>query len=286
MLTKGFGGKGFAVGRLKRHNFCPASALRNRCCIDTKRCLCGIWSKIWRALGTKKNTKVTLRYGTGVALTLSAVCVEFEAKFGELGAPRKHKSHTNSAGRKFALLEGLSHDLVCTGSIYHVHFAWQVWHGQLSPRFKFNKLKGFSGVEIDQKHVDKRILGGKGFAVGRLKRHNFCPASALRNRCCIDTKRCLCGIWSKIWRALGTKKNTKVTLRYGTGVALTLSAVCVEFEAKFGELGAPRKTQKSHFSRKKVCASWRFESWLGLYRIDLSCPFCLAGVAWSVITPF
>ena len=48
------------------------------------------------------------------------------------------------------------------GSIYHVHSAWQVWHGQLSPRFKFNKLKSFSGVEIDQNHVDKRILGGKG----------------------------------------------------------------------------------------------------------------------------
>ena len=108
------------------------------------------------------------------------------------GHQEKYKSHT-SVGRKFAPVEGLSHDLVCTGSIYHVHFAhfaWQVWHGQLSPRFKFNKLKSFSGVEIDQNHVDKRILGGKGFAVGRLKRHNFCPASALRNRCCIDTKRC------------------------------------------------------------------------------------------------
>ena len=102
------------------------------------------------------------------------------------GHQEKYKSHT-SVGRKFAPVEGLSHDLVCTGSIYHVHFAWQVWHGQLSPRFKFNKLKSFSGVEIDQNHVDKRILGGKGFAVGRLKRHNFCPASALRNRCCIDT---------------------------------------------------------------------------------------------------
>ena len=76
-----------------------------------------------------------------------------------------------------APLEGLSHDFVSTGSIYHVHFAWQVWHGQLSPRFKCNKLKSFSGVDIDQNHVDKRILGGKGFAVGRLKRHNFCPAS-------------------------------------------------------------------------------------------------------------
>ena len=85
--------------------------------------------------------------------------------------------YITSVGRKFAPVEGLSHDLVCTGSIYHVHFAWQVWHGQLSHRFKFNKLKSFSGVEIDQNHVDKRILGGKGFAVGRLKRHNFCPAS-------------------------------------------------------------------------------------------------------------
>ena len=92
------------------------------------------------------------------------------------GHQEKHKSHT-SVGRKFAPVEGLSHDLVCTGSIYHVHFAWQVWHGQLSPRFKFNKLKSFSGVEIDQNHVDKRILRGKGFAVGRVKRHNFCPAS-------------------------------------------------------------------------------------------------------------
>ena len=76
---------------------------------------------------------------------------------------------------------------------------------------------------------------------------------------------------------MGTKKNTKVTLRYGTGVALTLSAVqvdilshrcCVdtkrdharqetihvyvEFEAKFGELWAPRKTQKSHCVTEQV----------------------------------
>ena len=46
-----------------------------------------------------------------------------------------------STGRKFALVEGLSHDLVCAGSNYHVHFAWQVWHGQYSPGFKF-KLTG------------------------------------------------------------------------------------------------------------------------------------------------
>ena len=104
------------------------------------------------------------------------------------GHQEKYKSHT-SVGRKFAPVEGLSHDLVCTGSIYHVHFAWQVWHGQLSPRFKFNKLKSFSGVEIDQNHVDnKMILGGKGFAAGRLKRHNFCPASV----CLLILSRCWC----------------------------------------------------------------------------------------------
>ena len=37
-----------------------------------------------------------------------------------------------------------------------------MWHGQYSPGFKFNKLKSFSRGKIDQNHVDKRILGGKG----------------------------------------------------------------------------------------------------------------------------
>ena len=56
-------------------------------------------------------------------------------------------------------IEGLSHDLVCAGSIYHVHFAWQVWHGQYSPGFTFDRLKSLSRWEIDQNHVDKRIQG-------------------------------------------------------------------------------------------------------------------------------
>ena len=68
-----------------------------------------------------------------------------------------------STGRKFALVEGLSHDLVCAGSNYHVHFAWQVWHGQYSPRFKSNKLKSFARVEIDRNHVDLKDSRGKGF---------------------------------------------------------------------------------------------------------------------------
>ena len=82
-------------------------------------------------------------------------------------------------GRKFALVEGLSHDLVCAGSNYHVHFAWQVWHGQYSPRFKSNKLKSFSWAEIDRNHVDLKDSRGKGFALRRLNKHNFCPASVL-----------------------------------------------------------------------------------------------------------
>ena len=82
-----------------------------------------------------------------------------------------------STGRKFALVEGLSHDLVCAGSNYHVQFAWQVWHGPCSPGFKFNKLKSFSRVEVDRNHVDLKDSSGKGFAVRRLNKHNFCPAS-------------------------------------------------------------------------------------------------------------
>ena len=119
--------------------------------------------------------------------------MEFEAAFGELvGNPRKHKSHT-STGRKFALLEGLSHDLVRAGSTYYVHFAWQVWHGQYSPGFKFNKLKSFSRVKIDQNHVDKRILGGKGLQYGS-----------------------------------STSITFVLPVRYGTGVALTLRTVLVD----------------------------------------------------------
>ena len=43
----------------------------------------------------------------------------------------------------------------------------------IHPVFKLNKLKSFSRREIDENHVDKRILGGKGFAVGRLNKHSI-----------------------------------------------------------------------------------------------------------------
>ena len=78
--------------------------LSNRCCVDTKRDharqenisrLRGIWSKIWRALGTKKNTKVTLRYGTGVALTLSAVQVDILSNRCCVDTKRDHARQEN-----------------------------------------------------------------------------------------------------------------------------------------------------------------------------------------------
>ena len=90
--------------------------------------------------------------------------LEFVAKFGELwGNPRKYKSHT-LAGRKFALLEGLIHDLKSVPD----RFIMSILRGRCGTvnyhpvLYKINKLKSFSGVEIDQNHVDKRILGGKG----------------------------------------------------------------------------------------------------------------------------
>ena len=206
-----------------------------------------------------------MRYGTGIALTLRCWCGSTHAKcqcntwaathwpkercwfaiwsqIWKNGATQatqeKHKKHT-STGRKFALVECLSHDLVCAGSIYHVHFAWQVWHRQHTSGLK-KKLKSLSRGEIDKSHVDKRILGGKGLQYEDSTSITFCPVSALRDRCCIDTKvfmwihsaECECNTWAgthwpkerrwfgicgQIWRAMGQprqpKKNTKVTLR-------------------------------------------------------------------------
>ena len=60
-----------------------------------------------------------------------------------------------------------------------------------------SKLRRYSpggGGKSDQNHVDKRILEGKGSQYeDSTSIRNFCPASALWPRCCIDTKRCSCG---------------------------------------------------------------------------------------------
>ena len=60
---------------------------------------------------------VSVQHLSSNALAKGTADLEFVAKFGELwGNPRKYKSHT-SPGRKFALLEGLSHDLKSVGRI-------------------------------------------------------------------------------------------------------------------------------------------------------------------------
>ena len=68
-----------------------------------------------------------------------------------------------SAGRKFALAEGLSHDLESVPD----RFFMSILHGRcgtvkLSPGSKFNKLRRYSQGKSDQNHVNKRIPGGKG----------------------------------------------------------------------------------------------------------------------------
>ena len=50
------------------------------------------------------------------------------------------------------------------GSHFEVHFAWQLWDGQLSPAFKSIRLKAFGGWKFDRgtTKLHARILRGKG----------------------------------------------------------------------------------------------------------------------------
>ena len=139
--------------------------------------LCGIWGKNLERSGHQKKTQKSycvtaqvLHWHHALFMWIYSVpvYVEFEAKIWRgLDTKKTQKAHFNR--KKFALLEGLSHDLVCAGSNYHVHFTWQVWHGQYSPEL-------FPG-EIDRNHVDLKNSRGKGFALRRLNKHNFCPTS-------------------------------------------------------------------------------------------------------------
>ena len=61
-----------------------------------------------------------------------------------------------------------------------------MWDGQVtvSPRLKFNKLtrhscKIFLGVNLTRIILAKEFYRGKGFAIRRLNKNKFCPASAL-----------------------------------------------------------------------------------------------------------
>ena len=112
----------------------------------TLRCSCG---SIQLSVNATPDSLVSMQHLSSDALAKGTADLEFVAKFGELwGNPRKYKSHT-SPGRKFALLEGLSHDLKSVPD----RFIMSILRGRCGtvnyhPVFKFNKLKSFSGVEI------------------------------------------------------------------------------------------------------------------------------------------
>ena len=205
--------------------------------------LCGIWGKIWRALGTKKNTKVTLRYGTGVALTLSAVQVDILS----------HRVRCVDTKRDHARQENTSRLCGIWGKIWRALGK----NTKATERCCIDTKRDHARQENNSRLCGIwgkiwRALGTKKntkvtlrYGTGVALTLSAVQVDILSHRCCVDTGQekeqktwarlrgqennsRLCGIWGKIWRALGTKKNTKVTLRYGTGVALTLSAVQVD----------------------------------------------------------
>ena len=143
--------------------------------------LCGIWGNIWRALGTKRNTKVTLRYGAGVALTLSAVQVDILSHRCFVDTKKDHGGQENNSR-------------LCG-----------IW----------GKIWRALGTKTNTKVT---LCYGAGVALTL----SAVQVDILSHRCFVDTKKDhggqennsrLCGIWGKIWRALGTKTNTKVALR-------------------------------------------------------------------------
>ena len=58
------------------------------------------------------------------------------------------------------------------GSHFQVHFVWHVWDGQLSPAFKYIRLKAFGGWKVDRgtTQLHARILRGKGVQMKKSKR--------------------------------------------------------------------------------------------------------------------
>ena len=78
---------------------------------------------------------------------------------------------------------------------FQVHFVWQVWDGQLSPAFKYIRLKAFGGWNVDRgtTELHARILRGKG--VQKKKPNKFTVGSS-------------------------TSATFVLPVRHGTGVAL------------------------------------------------------------------
>ena len=71
-----------------------------------------------------------------------------------------------SAGRTFALVESWLE--ICGGSIFHVHFAWQVWDGQIITRLDIKTPRRYSRGEIWPESCWQKDSRGKEFAVRRL----------------------------------------------------------------------------------------------------------------------
>ena len=96
--------------------------------------------------------------------TRNGVDLEFDAKFGQFwGNPKKYKGHT-STGRKFAPVEGLSHDSESVPDrIFVSTLRGRCGTVKLSPNFLYViSYEGILGWKSDQNQADKRILGGKG----------------------------------------------------------------------------------------------------------------------------
>ena len=95
------------------------------------------------------------------------------------GSPNIYNKYTNYCRRKkvCACWSVESCLEICVGSMFHVHLAWQVWDSQFSPRLKFNKLRRYFRGEIWPGSCWQKDSRGKGLAVRRLNKHNFCPAS-------------------------------------------------------------------------------------------------------------
>ena len=87
------------------------------------------------------------------------------------------KTYT-STGRKFAIVEGLSHDLESVPDRFFMFILrGRCGTVKLSPRFKSNKLRRHSGGEICPESCWQKDFRGKGW----LNKHNVSPASVGHN---------------------------------------------------------------------------------------------------------
>ena len=163
-------------------------------------------------------------------------------------------------------------------------------------------LFGFHAFHIHGIHKAAPVVPTKLTARARKVAHS-CPSrkpSSLwrQNEVDFSTKFCL-GLSSKVHNLLCTLEACTYSLQLPV-VATKLTAIVTLGDSKDLQTWQAdtddqdpirinytfEENIRKYFRRKKVYACWRFESWLGLFRIDLSCPFCVAGMARSIFTRF